>query len=67
VATWLIEAHGVALIPGSSCGAPGFVRAAFGNMEGDACVDAAGRLRRGVEELVAWAERGEDGVPPVLG
>ena len=52
VVRWLVRRHGVCAIPGSACGAPGHVRAAFGNLRPDACVTAAGRLREGLEELV---------------
>lgn len=52
VVEWLVKEHGVCLIPGSACGAPGHVRAAFANLEPGACVAAAGRLAEGVAALV---------------
>lgn len=55
---WLVEEHGVCLIPGSACGAPGFVRAAYANLAPAACLEAAARLRRGLEELVAAGSPG---------
>lgn len=53
VVEWLVRVHGVCLIPGSSCGAPGYVRVAFGNLQPSACREAAGRLRAGLEQLCA--------------
>jgi len=53
VVEWLVRSHGVCLIPGSACGAPGCVRAAFANLEPAECARAAARLGEGVAELVA--------------
>jgi aspartate/methionine/tyrosine aminotransferase len=50
---WLIKAHGVCIIPGSSCGAPGYMRVAYANMQPEACAKAASRLKAGLQELVA--------------
>lgn len=50
---WLIRRHGVALIPGTPCGAPGHLRVAFANLEPAACAAAAERLAEGLEELMA--------------
>lgn len=52
VVAWLVEKHGICLIPGSSCGAPGYVRVAFGNLQPDVCKIAAARLKTGLEQLV---------------
>lgn len=52
VVRWLVRRHGVCTIPGSACGAPGHVRAAFGNLAPGACATAAARLGEGLEELV---------------
>ena len=49
---WLVKEHGVCVIPGSSCGAPGFIRVAFGNLQADVCREAAARLKRGLQQLV---------------
>ncbi|KAG1677998.1 hypothetical protein FOA52_000793 [Chlamydomonas sp. UWO 241] len=49
---WLVRRHKVCVIPGSSCGAPGHIRAAFANLTLTACVEAAGRLKAGLSELV---------------
>ncbi|KIZ00843.1 hypothetical protein MNEG_7123 [Monoraphidium neglectum] len=53
VVAWLISDHGVCLIPGSACGCPGYVRAAFANLKPDVCAEAAARLKRGLAQLVA--------------
>jgi len=55
VIEWLVERHGVCLVPGSACGSPGRVRAAFANLEPSECERAAKRLERGVEELLEMA------------
>ena len=52
VARWLVETHGICVIPGSSCGSPGWIRVAYANLEPEACMKAAGRLQKGLEELV---------------
>ena len=53
VAAWLVREHGVCIIPGSACGARGYVRVAFANLLPSDCRTAAARLRRGLEQLVA--------------
>lgn len=50
---WLVKKHRVCLIPGSSCGRPGHVRAAFANLKPELCAEAAGRLKAGLQELAA--------------
>lgn len=57
VLEWLIRKHGVCVIPGSACGAPGYIRVAYGNVDAAGCQKAAARLRAGLSEL---AERGMD-------
>jgi katanin p60 ATPase-containing subunit A1 len=52
VVEWLIQEHGVCIIPGSACGAPGYVRVAFANLQPEQCKVAAGRLKAGFEQLV---------------
>ena len=42
----------VCILPGGSCGSPGYVRVAFANLRPDDCTEAAGRLKRGLQELV---------------
>ncbi|KAG2729199.1 hypothetical protein I3760_01G237700 [Carya illinoinensis] len=52
VVRWLAHRHGVVVIPGSACGCPGNVRISFGGLVESDCKAAAGRLSRGLEELV---------------
>ncbi|CAK9174656.1 unnamed protein product [Ilex paraguariensis] len=52
VVRWLAHKHGVVIIPGSACGCPGHVRISFGGLMEDDCRAAAGRLKKGLEELV---------------
>ncbi|KAI7736417.1 hypothetical protein M8C21_016090 [Ambrosia artemisiifolia] len=52
VVRWLANKHGVVLVPGSSCGGPGYVRISFGGLVEKDCRFAAERLKRGLEELV---------------
>eukprot|EP00192_Tetraselmis_astigmatica_P012572 CAMPEP_0117669738 /NCGR_PEP_ID=MMETSP0804-20121206/12314_1 /TAXON_ID=1074897 /ORGANISM="Tetraselmis astigmatica, Strain CCMP880" /LENGTH=405 /DNA_ID=CAMNT_0005477859 /DNA_START=200 /DNA_END=1417 /DNA_ORIENTATION=- len=52
VMKWLVERHGVCVIPGSSCGCPGYIRVAFANMTPELCQKAANRLKAGLAELV---------------
>lgn len=53
VVEWLIEEHRVCVIPGSSCGSPGWIRVAYANLAPATCAEAARRLRKGIEELVS--------------
>ncbi|KAG5523368.1 hypothetical protein RHGRI_035252 [Rhododendron griersonianum] len=53
VVRWLAKKHGVVIIPGSSSGCPGHVRVSFGGLLEHDCQVAAGRLRKGLEELVS--------------
>mmetsp|Transcript_33316 Transcript_33316/g.75365 ORF Transcript_33316/g.75365 Transcript_33316/m.75365 type:complete len:118 (+) Transcript_33316:1-354(+) len=52
-ASRLIERHGVAVIPGSFCGLPGWIRVCYSNLPPDLCKIAAGRLKGGIVELIA--------------
>lgn len=52
VVRWLVNKHRVVVIPGVASGCPGYVRISFGGLRADDCRVAAGRLRRGLEELV---------------
>eukprot|EP00850_Spirogloea_muscicola_P002590 SM000010S04228 [mRNA] locus=s10:291796:294415:- [translate_table: standard] len=52
VVEWLAKTHGVCVIPGSACGAPGHLRVAFANLKGDRFLDACKRLREGLAALV---------------
>ena len=44
VVEWLAREHGVAVIPGSACGMPGFIRVCYGNLAAEACEAACARL-----------------------
>ncbi|XP_043724771.1 aromatic aminotransferase ISS1-like [Telopea speciosissima] len=52
VVRWLVQKHGVAVIPGSASGGPGYIRLSFGGLIEADCKEAAGRLQKGLEELV---------------
>lgn len=64
VVEWLIKRHGVCVIPGTACGAPGYIRVAYANLKTDACQEACQRLKAGLQELAgegvaavtAWRE-----------
>jgi len=50
-ASSLIEHYGVAVIPGSFCGLPGWIRVCYSNLPPDKCKVAAARLKKGIDEL----------------
>ena len=50
---WLVRKHGVCVIPGSACGAAGYIRAAYANLQPEACLEAGRRLKQGLQQLVA--------------
>ncbi|KAJ9692471.1 hypothetical protein PVL29_011503 [Vitis rotundifolia] len=52
VVRWLARKHGVVVIPGSACGTPGNLRISFAGLREDETRIAAGRLKKGMEELV---------------
>ncbi|CAL4965621.1 unnamed protein product [Urochloa decumbens] len=52
VVRWLANKHGVAVIPGSASGGPGYIRVSFGGLKEEDTRLAAERLRRGLQELV---------------
>ena len=52
VVAWLVREYQICLIPGSSCGAPGYIRVAFGNLHPEVCRTAAARLKAGLQRLV---------------
>lgn len=52
VTRWLVEKHGVSVIPGSASGGPGFIRVSYGGFVEDKCRHAAARLKKGLQELV---------------
>jgi aspartate/methionine/tyrosine aminotransferase len=52
VVKWLAYQHGVCVIPGSACGAPGYVRVCYANLAGEAFEDACQKLHGGLQLLV---------------
>lgn len=51
----LVKDYGVAVIPGSFCGFPGWIRVCYSNLPPDKCLEAAARLNRGLSELCSSA------------
>ena len=49
----LVRDYGVAVIPGSFCGFPGWIRVCYSNLPPEKCLEAAVRLRQGLSELCA--------------
>lgn len=47
----LVKDHGVAIIPGSFCGFPGWIRVCYSNLPPDKCLQAAERLEKGIKAL----------------
>ena len=52
-ASSLVEYYGVAVIPGSFCGLPGWIRVCYSNLPPNDCKVAAARLKKGILELTA--------------
>jgi len=52
-ASSLVEHYGVAVIPGSFCGLPGWIRVCYSNLPPEDCKIAASRLQKGILELTA--------------
>lgn len=52
VARSLVQSYGVAVIPGSYCGFPGWIRVCYSNLPPDQCVKAAVRLADGIRSLI---------------
>jgi aspartate/methionine/tyrosine aminotransferase len=49
----LVEDYGIAIIPGTYCGFPGWIRVCYANLPpGDMCRQAAERLQLGIQEIV---------------
>jgi aspartate/methionine/tyrosine aminotransferase len=48
----LVKDYGIAIIPGTYCGFPGWIRVCYANLTPDMCEPAAERLQRGLHELV---------------
>ena len=53
IVEWLVRKHGVCIIPGSACGAVGYIRAAYANLQPEECTQAGQRLKQGLQQLVA--------------
>lgn len=49
----LVRDYGVAVIPGTFCGFPGWIRVCYANLPPEECEQAAARLREGIQALVA--------------
>jgi len=47
----LVKDYGVAVIPGSFCGFPGWIRVCYSNLPPDRCLEAAARLKKGLADL----------------
>jgi aspartate/methionine/tyrosine aminotransferase len=48
----LVEDYGIAIIPGTYCGFPGWIRVCYANLTPEMCTQAAERLQRGIREIV---------------
>jgi aspartate/methionine/tyrosine aminotransferase len=48
VARRLVQEFGVAVIPGSFCGSPGWIRVCYANLPPEKCLEAAVRLKKGI-------------------
>lgn len=48
----LVEEYGIAIIPGTYCGFPGWIRVCYANLKPELCQDAAERLRMGINDIV---------------
>jgi aspartate/methionine/tyrosine aminotransferase len=44
----LVEKYGIAIIPGSFCGYPGWIRVCYSNLNPEDCLIAADRLEKGI-------------------
>lgn len=56
VAERLVAEFGVAIIPGTYCGWPGWIRVCYANLPPDACTKAAIRLKEGLTSILASTE-----------
>ncbi|KAH7657275.1 Kynurenine aminotransferase glutamine transaminase K protein [Dioscorea alata] len=52
VVRWLVNRHGVVVIPGSASGGRGHIRVSFGGLTQADCEIAAQRLHKGLKELI---------------
>jgi aspartate/methionine/tyrosine aminotransferase len=51
IARELVRDYGVAVIPGTFCGVPGWIRVCYANLPPEKCLEAAARLRAGIQAL----------------
>lgn len=51
IAERLIKQFGIAIIPGTFCGAPGWIRICYANLPPDECIIAAQRLEHGLQSV----------------
>lgn len=51
VARSFVKDYGVAVIPGTFCGFPGWIRVCYSNLNPELCVKAADRLSLGIQQL----------------
>jgi len=48
----LVEEYGIAIIPGTYCGFPGWIRVCYANLPLEQCQQAAERLQTGIQKIV---------------
>eukprot|EP00934_Nitzschia_sp_Nitz4_P007302 Nitzschia sp. Nitz4//scaffold41_size133979//110618//111859//NITZ4_003368-RA/size133979-processed-gene-0.226-mRNA-1//1//CDS//3329551533//7292//frame0 len=48
----LVEKYGIAVIPGSFCGFPGWIRVCYANLSPETCQEAANRLEVGIRGIL---------------
>jgi aromatic aminotransferase len=48
----LVQDYGIAVIPGSFCGFPGWIRVCYSNLPPDQCIVAARRLENGIRAMI---------------
>ena len=48
----LVEEYGIAIIPGTYCGFPGWIRVCYANLQPGECAKAAERLRNGIQNIL---------------
>lgn len=51
VGEMLVEKYGIAIIPGSFCGYPGWIRVCYSNLKPTDCLIAADRLSEGISDI----------------
>mmetsp|Transcript_32160 Transcript_32160/g.49171 ORF Transcript_32160/g.49171 Transcript_32160/m.49171 type:complete len:251 (+) Transcript_32160:1-753(+) len=57
VARMLVEKYGVAVIPGSFCGFPGWIRVCYSNLPPETCIEAAERLGNGIRSICSDSQQ----------